>query len=234
MIREVFRNEIGNALGSNTFFSYYDFEIAEEVSNIVKILYLPDDEYYFKFTIPTSRMESENRHNTKEYYYKATIAPWTSAICENANFEGKEELLNGIMNWMNYLKEDLLNTPINRKIQEHEKRLNEFGEVINNMGDEYLSPGEIQELIRRIDELELSMEENINALNKKSEEKEMLIKSLKEEIEAIKEKMEIFNKKNFFRTFAAKIMQWASNPINQKLLGNGVTMVKNLIEKKTD
>jgi hypothetical protein len=244
MIREIFRNEIGSTLKTNTFFSFFDFKITEEQQNVVNILYLPDNKYYFQFDIPTSTVEFkkyyDERHSEqysekyREYYYSAIISPWKSAIRENVSFEGKKSILNGIKQWMTYLKEDLLNTPINRKVQEHEEKLNELSGIIDNVENDYLSENEKQELINRINDLELHMIKNIDELNKKSEEKEILINSLKEEIELLKEKMQIFNKKNFFRTFAAKIVEWAIKPENQKLIGNSVDVVKNLIENKKD
>jgi hypothetical protein len=200
MIREAFRNEIENTLNSNVFFSCYDFKTTEEAQNNVKILYLADNRYSFQFKIPTFTTEFNDKYDKKyqSYYYGATVSPWASAICENVNFQGKESLLSGIQEWMMYLKEDLLNSLINRKIQEHEEKLNELNEIIDNISEEYLSENETKELTSRIDEPELNMEKNINELNKRAEEKEILIKSLKEEIEALKEKMGILNKKIFW------------------------------------
>ena len=235
MIREMFLSELKRTLSLNDFFSCYDFNIIEEKQNTVKIIFLSDDRYYFKFAIPTAKTEMENKYGKDYLYiYSATVSPWASAVCEEIGFRRKENLLNAIIEWMKYLKEDLINTPINRKILEHEKKLNEFYEILNNMEDEYLSEEEMNLFVSRIDELEKNMVNNINELNKKAEEKDRIINSLKNEFDTLKEKMDIFNKKGFFKSFASKIMTWSLDPNNQKLIGNGVAFVRNMIEHKKD
>jgi len=236
MLRESFKSELEKCLNSNSFFSYFDFEVIEDEKGVVSIEFLTENKYYFNFKIPTSTSEFEDKYEKKysEYYYKTTISPWISALSENVNFIGKNALFSGIKEWMKYLQEDLLSIPVNRKIQEHENKLNEINEIIETMNNDYLSEDEKEQLVQRIDQLEQNMIKSINELNKKVEEKESLIQSLKSEFEALKEKTEIYNKKNFFKTFAAKIVQWTSDPNNQKILGSGITIVRNLIENKKD
>jgi predicted RNase H-like nuclease (RuvC/YqgF family) len=112
------------------------------------------------------------------------------------------------------------------------KKINEFTELLDNLENKYFTEDEADNLIKKIDELQQSMISNINDLSKKSEEKENLINELKSEINALKRKIDIFDKKGMFKSLVAKMFQWAAKPENQKLIGDGVTIARNLIENK--
>ena len=235
MLREIFKKEIEDCLSSNKFHSLYDFSIEEDKpkENHIRIIYLPDKKYYFTFEIPNFKSELKTDFGQeRKYIYTTVIAPWQTAEVEKAKFYSKDEFLNGIKDWLKYLEEDLLSIPVNRKIKQVEENLHLFMETIDNLENKYFTDNEAKDLITKIEEIQESMVNNINQLNKKSEEKEILINELKTEIEALKIKVDIFDKKGMFKSLIAKIFQWTAKPENQRLIGDGVTIVKNLIENK--
>lgn len=235
MLREVFKRQLEERFSSNSFFSLYDFSIDEDKpkENQVNIIYLPDSKYHFNFIIPDSKTEiKEDYGSENKYVYNALIAPWQTAEIEKVKFYSKDAFLNGIDDWLKYLEEDLLSKPVNRKIKHFEEQLNEFIVIIEDFDDKYFTEEEAKNLEDKINEIQQAMISNINQLNKKTEEKENMISELKLEIEALKKKIDIFDKKGMFKSFVAKIFQWTTKPENQKLIGDGVSIVKNLIENR--
>jgi hypothetical protein len=237
MFREKFKQEIEETLAKSTFFSVFDFNIIQdkEKSSIITIYYKYDSEYFLEFEIPTSTTEVEQQYSRKSYYYyKAKISPWDAAKVEKVAFESKDKFLSGILTWLKYLEEDLLSIPLNRKINDYEQKLAEYTEMVNDLDGEYFSRSDAENLKSKISELQEQMIANINNLYKKSDEKEEYINNLKKEIEALKSKFEILDKKSVFKSLFGKFLQWSSRPENQKLIDDGSKFFKSLIENKPD
>jgi len=233
MFREKFKSEIIEVLSSKSFFSNYDFTIAANDSKKgqISIAYNHCEKYYFIFQIPDGERTKKGDYGDVNYYlYHATIAPWEAAELESVRFESKSEFLKGLNRWLGFLEEDLTSSPTNRKLKSMEEKMSSYSEMIDEIEGEYFSQEEADSLKNKIDELHVKMTESINNLDKDSNEKARTIRELKQEIEGLKTKIEILDKKGALKSLVGRILVWTSKPENQKLIGDGTTFVKGLID----
>ncbi|WP_063668326.1 hypothetical protein [Aliivibrio fischeri] len=234
MLRLKFKEKIGTVLSSNSFFSLYDFIISESKSS-VKIEYGIDPRYCFSFVIPSSQSSIKDMYGTNKniYIYRAEISPWETAIKENTEFESQDLLLNGISRWLTFLKEDLNSTPTLRRIERIEEKFLEFSKKADSFNGEYFTVEESENLKAKFEELSKKMEDAINTLSIQSEEKTERINTLQEEIESLKCKLDILDKRGVIRSFVGQLMQWSSKSENQTLIEGAGAIAKELIEQNS-
>jgi hypothetical protein len=194
MLRLKFKEKIGKVLSSNSFFSRYDFTINESKDS-VNIEYGIDPKYCFSFVIPSSKSRVKDNYDNFDnmYVYNATISPWETAIKENTQFKSQESLLNGMSNWLIFLKEDLYSTPALRRIENIEEQFLEYSKKADLLSGEYFTVEESENLKDKFEELSQKMEDAINSLSIQATEKTEKINTLKDEVESLKRKLEILD-----------------------------------------
>ena len=233
MLRELVIKEIETILGGNSFFSIHDFSITSSENRYdddLRITYRDKEKYYFHVAIPRSITKKEN-----ESYYEISgeACPWSLAAKEKVIFHSKAKLLDGIQLWVSFLVEDLKSFAANRKISEIEQRLKNAFEKIEDIEGDYFSGDEILDIINKLSSLEEEFKSKIKDVYDSKAEADQKLSKLHEEIQALKDKLEILDKAQWKKSFLSKTFDWLKDPKNQKMLSTGARIVKDLLPENT-
>jgi len=195
-----------------------------------------DKRFYHKIFVPetmvTYKVENgfNNSYDTKSAYkFKINTCPGELILEEGFEYYGKDKMLHSISDWLIRIWEELQALPFNREINNIKTKVDELYEQFSNISDDYFNDEEAEKLKEKLDELHNKFEEQIRKQKITEEELSKKIEKLDKEIDSLKQTVKIYNKKNWFKSFSSKILNWASDPQNQKMIKNGVDIVKGFL-----
>ena len=230
-LRPSVRTAIVQALGRNASFVHTDFEVTTtEASNQgvkVKITYRHGDGYFVaQFpNKPTTNDKGEKVHNVQ-----LTFKPGLLNLVEAATTQGEYLLCEEIERWTKRVHEDLMSSPMARKILDHERQLNELYATIGIKDDEPLEEDEAGSLIDRIRELELKLAENIEKSEADARTVRQRLDTLHQQVEALCVIIQTQpTKKGAVRAILGRILGWSAHPENNKLLGDAGKTIAGLL-----
>lgn len=235
MIRQELAQEIEKAINKTGYFNINDFSIETKpvgtayVKLVLKYNY--DDKYKIELNIPnTKSVDKSSGYDSFNYGITGNMCPGELAFNEEIFFRGgSKELVESIINWLEYLRSDLFATPANRLINEQKEELSKFEEKLSKIPDDYMTKQEIQDYLTRLDELESTFKEHLQKQIDNETELNQQIKSLQKEIEMLKNNAKTLKRRAFIRSVLSKIISWSANPTNQKLLKTGAQAIKPLL-----
>ncbi|OFY16579.1 MAG: hypothetical protein A2X02_05420 [Bacteroidetes bacterium GWF2_29_10] len=240
MIRPKFKQDIRVFIDENPKFSSIDF-IIDINNNTIVIKYAYDASYYFKCAIPNSlsiiKKEIVERKisisNDEDYHFKGYYCPGQFVTQEEFDVYGERNLYYAIKKWMNCLYEDLLTIPINRKIAEQAKIINDINDKIKDYDDDsYFSDLEITEIKTKIDKIEEDLKKQLEVQEKENKELKQSILELHKEFENLKLMTHSLNKKNWFKAFFYKTSAWLAKEENRKFLSNTAEIIKPMLPEE--
>jgi len=201
-LTETFFKEIENELNSEHFLSD-DFNIkTESYNNYIKLniiySYLP--QYVFEGFIYKDEEKFDARFN-----------PGTVAIVVKKDNLLRQEFLMAIREWLNNTYSEMTNSPIERKVKEHDEILKSWQEKIHSMGEggeHFFTKEEGEELRNKLNELEELLKNEIIEKDENKYEQKQDLDKLNSEINTLRQHLEVLNKKNWFLSFSVRLFTW--------------------------
>lgn len=239
MVREKFIRLINDTIDKNPKFSFADFTVEQKkttirgVQTIVKIQYNYNENYSLNINIPTNRTSFKKNDYSNEkildYEIECEYSPGDIEMNEKINVRGTNGVLNHLSYWLNLVWDELMAIPINREFNNLKDSVDQlFGEM-KKVSNESFTQSEREDFESKLDELEKRFAENIKSQELEKQELESKLKTLHSEIDGLKKTLKVFNKKNWFKSFGAKILSWGAKPENQKMISDGAKIVKGFI-----
>lgn len=198
-LTKTFLKEIENELNGKHFLSD-DFNIkTESYTNYIKLIirysYLP--QYTFEGFIYTNEEKFDARFN-----------PGTVAIVVKKDNLLRQEFLIAIREWLNNTYSEMTNSPLERKVKEHDEILKSWQEKIHSMGEEgehFFTKEEGEELRNKLNELEELLE---NGIIQKDENIQQDLDKLHSEVNTLREHLQVLTKKNWLLSFSVRLYTW--------------------------
>lgn len=215
MFRESFKKSLLSYLDYDIF-RFEDFKI---IMNDEKNMMICYDEYYFSIEIDSYKMKC----------YIAYI-PGYILNCETKEMSLNtftEEAKRHIRNWLDRVKEELLNPIQQRFISNHlEQFKEEIQEKLQTLDESCFSKEEGEQLKQKLEELE-------RLFFKESEEKKEIndeLKHMKSEMEFLKATVDTLSKKKWLKNAMVKIWAWGQKEENKKLMQAGFETIKTITQ----
>jgi hypothetical protein len=239
MVREKFIRLINDTIDKNPKFSFADFSIEQKktttrgIQTIVKVQYNYDENYYLNINIPSSRSSFKKNDYSDEkiltYEIECEYSPGDIELNEKITVRGTDGVLNHLSYWLTLVWDELMAIPINRDFSNLKDSVDElFGEM-KKVTDESFTQNERDDFEKKLDELEKRFADNITSQQFEKQELEDKLETLHSEIDGLKKTLKVFNKKNWFKSFGAKILGWGAKPENQKMIADGAKIVKGFL-----
>lgn len=245
MIKNTILIEIKNILDQNAYLSSTDFEIQRGTKSL-KIIYQFDQSYFFEIIVPDSiskliRTEKETsvgfttKHKDIEYQayeFSGSMSPGKISEVERINFEGKQTLLATISEWLYSLWAELTLKPELRRVNQLEEEIQKIKKMSESISEDYFSPEEIITLDQRLSKLEKEFSEKLEAEIDDKNKLEKRVNELHSELQKLRNQSALLNKKNWFVSFASKVMTWLSKEENRKMLKDAKELIDGFIPDK--
>ncbi len=233
MIRGKYKKDIITTIDDHKRFESSDFEIkstkdSKEEATTLIIRYLVKREYYILFKVPSSKTTDKDRY--REYYkFTGTVCPGPLAYSESLTFSNIEGLYRRITEWLDCIWEELLSNPIIKRIEDQQNEINKIVENFDELGDEYFSIDEAEDLRNRLNKLEKDLKEQIQENAKDKKEAQSQISELQNDIDTLKKTVESFKKKSWLKGFTGKVFKWTRNSKNRKMIKDGYNVVREFL-----
>jgi len=151
---------------------------------------------------------------------------------EADNFKKVLDFKNSIESWTERVYMELMDRPLNRKIEEKLKEIDEITASFEDLPNEYFTRIEADEMKEKLDALEKDLLQRLAQLNLENEEFETKQFSLHCEIEELKKTVEMLKKPGWAGSLMVKVSSWVKNSGNEKLLKDGAAFIaKQLFEE---
>lgn len=153
---------------------------------------------------------------TPSNVFSITFSPGSILNLESYKELDEYESLNRLSDWLNNIYKELNNTPIARKVSQHDKILKTIQEKINSIEnhDILFSSGEKSDFNSRLDALEADFIQKMEDTNNKQNEFQSQIKQMQSDISTLKRQLNVFTKKNWSLSFSARLYNWyKTNPL---------------------
>lgn len=201
-LTKTFLKEVEYELNSEHFLSD-DFNIKTESYNnyiklIIKYSYLA--QYMFEGYIYTNEERFDARFN-----------PGTVAIIVKKENLLKQEFLMAIREWLKNTYNEMTNSPVERKVKEHDEILKSWQEKIQSMGEEgehFFTKEEGEDLRKKLNELEELLKNEIIGKEESEYEQKQDLDKLNSEINTLRQHLKVLNKKNWFLSFSVRLFAW--------------------------
>lgn len=201
-LTKTFFKAIENELNSKHFLSD-DFNIKTESYNsyiklIINYSYLP--QYVFEGYIYKDEEKFEVQFNPGAV---------TTAVKKDNLL--RQEFLMAIREWLNNTYSEMTNSPIERKLKEHDEILKSWQEKIHSMGEEgehFFTKEEGEELRNKLNELEELLKNEIVEKSGNDYAQKQDLDKLNSEINTLRQHIEVLNKKNWFLSFSVRFFNW--------------------------
>ena len=239
MVREKFIRLINDTIDENPKFSFADFTVEQKkttirgVQTIVKVQYNYNDNYYLNINIPTSRTSFKKNDYSDEkvidYEIECEYSPGDIELNEKTNVRGTNGVLKHLSYWLNIVWDELMAIPVNREFNELKTSVDQLFGKMKNVSNEAFTKDERAEFEDKLDKLEKRFVDNLKSQELEKNELEEKLETLHSEIDSLKETLKVFNKKNWFKSFGAKILSWGAKPENQTMISNGAKIVKGFL-----
>lgn len=231
-IRTVLINEINQMILATNYFEANEFIINSTRNNdkyVLQIQYQFDSAYKFIAWIPNQKSKDKDSYSP-DYQISATVSPGEIGETEHFYYVGRSKLFDGIKEWLIRVRDELIAVPAHRQVVEQKEQLEDILTQFPNLdSDNYFSQEEVEELKKRLEEMEAKIAENIrNTVTDQKEQKERLEK-LENEIKALKVKLTSHKKRAWAGAIGARLIQWAQDPIHRKVLKSGGQEAKTLL-----
>jgi hypothetical protein len=231
MIRMALLNEINQIISATNYLEPSEFVVNTSKNNdkyILQIQYRFDPLYKFISWIPNQKSKDKDSYSA-DFRISAQISPGEISETENVTYVGKNELFNGIKEWLIRVRDELLAAPTHRQTVEQKEQIEDILTQLPNFDDEYFSQEEIEKFKKNLEELEERLAENIrNAVTDQKEQK-VRIEKLESEINLLKAKLSSHKKRAWAGNVGTRLIQWAQDPINRKVLKSGEQATKTLL-----
>lgn len=239
MVREKFIRLINDTIDKNPKFSFADFSVEQKkttirgVQTIVKVQYNYEDNYYLNINIPENRSKYKKDDYSEEtvldYAIECEYSPGDIELNEKLTVRGTNGVLNHLSYWLNIVWDELMAIPVNREFNELKSSVDAlFGEM-KKVSDENFTVEERKDYEDKLSELEKRFTENLKSQELEKKEFDKKLNTLHSEIDGLKQTLKVFNKKNWFKSFGAKILSWGAKPENQKMVSNGAKIIKGFL-----
>lgn len=240
MVKEKFIQILYDTISKNPKFTTADFSIDQKKTNIrvfqtiVKITYKYDNNYYFTINIPETKSNIKKNEYSDEtisdYIIMIENSPGDIELVEQTKVYGTKGTVNHLSEWLILVWDEIVSIPMNREFEKYQKTVDEFLSQMKNIPNEVFSENERIYFEKKLDDLEAKFLKNLEEQEIEKTDLESKINLLHSEIDALKQTLKVFNKKNWFRSFTSKMFNWVLNPNNQKVLKNGTEIIKGFIE----
>jgi len=245
-LREVFFKDINETINASIKFGATDFDITTRDSKddgivaSIEIKYIYEDKFVLKILVPSSKSSYKVKdkygddYNTySDYQFELHTTPGEFIMDENFKVWGRNKMLKSIESWLSRIWEELQALPINREINNIKEQVEKLHNKYDSISEEYFTDQETEEIESKLDDLHKKIEDQIKNQKITEEELKSKIQTLNEEISSLKATVNVFNKKNWFKSFTSKVFKWSSDPTNKSLIKNGVEIVKNFLPEET-
>ncbi|MGH1337447.1 MAG: hypothetical protein ACRBFS_15090 [Aureispira sp.] len=239
MVRESFLKKINERIDNDYNFTSVDFNVEQRstqvrgVKTTIKIDYNYHKDFYLSINIPENRSsrKKNNYSEEEELYYKirCEYCPGKIELNETVIVDGTRGVLDHIDQWLDMVWEELLAIPVNRQLNELKSSVNELFSKVKEISDDNFTVEERKTYEERLSKLEEKFTANLEAQKLDKEELNEKLNDLHKEINSLKTKLSLFNKKNWFKSFGAKVLSWGAKPENQKMISNGAKIVQGFI-----
>lgn len=234
MIRNHLLQSIEKTISQHDYFSITDFEIKTSEKSEVIIEYRFDKTYYLHVIIPNSTSTLKGDYGSTDVYrIRAVVSPGEMAIKEELIFNGKDEYLKGILQWMGWLKNELLSIPFIRNIEEQNMLIKEMISKIKLEDDSYLTTEQIADFKFKLNELHEKYEESLKNQIKDKVELEQKLAELEKEFTVLKDTLSSLKKSSWLKSFGTKVIKWVADPKNKIALKAGANVVKAFLPENT-
>lgn len=235
MIREKFLKDISTTINNHKRFESYDFDITPYSQNKsgptkLKITYKMSPKYQIEIVIPNTKTKVQGAYvESDEYVFKCDKCPGKVAYQESINCNGEEDLHKNLKIWLDCIWDELVSNPILKSIKSQEEKVEELFKKFDLIDDEPFNSQEVEELRKKLDDLESMLKTEIESSKKNKEELENEIDNLHSDIETLKVTINSFTRKGWIKSFTTKIFKWTSNSENRKMLKDGYTLIKEIL-----
>lgn len=239
MIRKHYLTQIGNMIEEYKRFKEADFstvferrerdpfaEAADETEDgyVLEIIYRFEPQFKFIATMPAS-----DQLTPKSIYTTITTTPGHMLITESVSNVRATELSDYIKNWLHRLDEELSSIPLQRQLEEQHKEIEFIFQQLNEIPNDFISKQEAESLRFRLDDLEERLTKNLQETVTDQKELENKIKAISDDMSALKENMNVLNKRGWAKSLVTRTFEWAKDPVNRKLLKSGVEVARELL-----
>ncbi|WP_233901212.1 hypothetical protein [Tenacibaculum piscium] len=239
MVKEKFIRILSDTIDKNPKFTFADFTITQKktttrgIQTIVKIQYNYNDDYFMNINIPETRTSYKKNNYSEETYLDYEIecenSPGDIEMSEKNLVKGTNGVVSHLSSWLNLVWEEIIAIPINREFNNLKSSVEELYGQMKNVPDEEFSNEERIKYEKKLDNLEKKFTENLESQELEKKELEDKLSTLHSEIDGLKQTLKVFNKKNWFKSFGAKVLNWGAKPENQKMISNGAKIVKGFL-----
>ena len=225
MLRKLFLTRVQEKLTEHHFFSYEDFELSQSKHEswegyvVLRITYIHDAVYFYEATFRTDV--------NKDSDVSARFAHGEIQMEESRDYLHLEYMMSGVYEWTVRVYEELSASPLIRKVEENQKQLEQLGDVIDNLSEEYFTRNDAEHLVRRLEELEKLYTEKMVNSEAHIEKVQIKLEQYSADIEVLKEQVFVLTQKSWFKKFVTKTIDWGvTHPESVRSIAN---LTKNLL-----
>jgi len=243
MVREQFIQLLNETIEESLEFSYLDFTITQTKTQkrgfktIVKIEYSYSSEYFLEIKIPEERVNFKQNNYTDETILDFQIicenSPGEIELLESTTVQGTKGVIRHLHTWLDLLWSELMAIPINRDIEELKNNVDDIIIKMGNIEGDFTKE-EKESILQKLEGLENKFVENLKSQELEKEDLESKISMLHKEINSLKKTLPILKKKNWIKSFSAKVLNWSAKPENRKMLSDGTKIIKGLINNEIE
>lgn len=240
MIRNHFLQRLSEKLGSRSFFSPEDFEIANEggqgrdTLSKLTIRYRFDERFRFVAVVHSAKGDPDNYSSRIPVNkIQCTFSPGGITSQDMAWVTGDNELLSLIEEWLTLCHQDLSSTPIVRELATQREAIETLLEQAREVPDIYFSKEEAADLVNKLNDLEEQLKSAIAAREDDRAVMQQEVDALHQEFETLRSQVSVLTKRGWVGSAMVRVAKWAADPENGKLLKGGVDVVKGLLPPPT-
>jgi hypothetical protein len=224
MLRANVVRQILTTLEKNPKFRAEDFSVDQSATGetlTLIITYRYEDSYAFRAMIPLT--------DKQQFVIAANMSPGNLLAEETGAYGSTASLLTGIKNWVIRIDQELQAVPANRELAAQQQAIEDLVETIAGLSDEYFTREEADDLLRRLDELEAQLAQNVRERVTNKKERDSKIERIHADVESLKEKVVVLKKSGWLKAAGVKTLGWLKDPTNRALLKSGAEVTKSLL-----
>lgn len=250
-MRYDFVEEIKSILDSSKFDSD-DFEISV-TARTVTVEYIYSKGYTFRFNIPDSKEEIVDNNsvsfglqkNTKwVYVFSGSFKPGKYSYSESFKYYGFDDIRREVINWSNYLYEELrrISEKLNIKSVENDEEFEKYKSQFENIeklideridDSEMFSPEDKEYFNNKLNEFKSEFEEQLKKVISEQEDLQAELDKVNKDFSKLKDSLNYMSKKNWGKKFLSKTKDFFKDDKKRKIV---FTIAKgaNILLKKYD
>ena len=236
MLRPRTLAEIQHVIAESGYFKVADFSLTSTDSpegTRLKIEYQYDPVYVFDVVVPSEKTTGKSvlvwLDGGSYFSVVGHASPGELSAVEPVGFKGLDGLREGIAEWLKRLRTELQTEPVIRQFAEQEQALADLLQQVQDLPDVYFSKEEAQDLVRRLEELERQLAENLSQNVADKNELASRVAAIHADIEMLKQNVGNIKKPGWARALVIRAAEWAKDPLNRQLLRNGAEVARDLL-----